>query len=92
MFTYQSRLEGDISWESVADRAKFLGLSIYHKVNLNLTKPAIKLCMPELNNSNNFASGCYRSYLLKVRYFANISFLSFPSFASFPNKIYLFLT
>ena len=24
MFTNQSRLEGDLSWESVADRAKFL--------------------------------------------------------------------
>ena len=33
MFTNQSRLEADLSWESVADRAKFLGLSIFHKIH-----------------------------------------------------------
>ena len=35
------QLEGDLCWESVGDRAKFLGLSIFHKTHLNLARPII---------------------------------------------------
>ena len=37
MFTNQFRLEGDLSWESVGDRAKFLGLNMFHKIHLNVS-------------------------------------------------------
>ena len=59
MFTNQSRLEADLSWESLADRSKFLGLSIFHKIHLNLTRPLIKTCMPGVNTNNTRGSGCY---------------------------------
>ena len=33
-FTNQRRLEVDLSWETIADRANLLGLCIFHKIHL----------------------------------------------------------
>ena len=82
MFTNQSRLEADLSWESVADRAKFLGLSIFHKIHLNLTRPLIKTCMPELNTNNTRRSGCYKKLPFKSKKYSDSFFPKFSDFWS----------
>ena len=79
MFTNQSRLEIDLSWETISERARFLGLSIFHKIHLNLTRPLIKTCMPMLNTYNTRSSETYKKYLIKVRNILIAFFQSFPN-------------
>ena len=69
-FTNQSRLEADLSWETIADRAKLLGLCIFHKIHLFQTRPLIRRCMPKLNTNITRQSGTYiqfRYYGLKYK-------------------------
>ena len=58
-FTSQSKLESDLALETVDNRAKFLGLTIFHKIHLGLTRPLIRNCMPQRNTNNTRAAGCY---------------------------------
>ena len=36
-------------------KQRFLGLSIFHKIHINLTRPLIKTCMPRLNTNNTLS-------------------------------------
>ena len=58
-FTSQTKLETDLAWESIADRVKFLGLNIFHKIHCYETRPLIRKCMPALNQGNTRAQGTY---------------------------------
>ena len=44
--TSQASLEQDLAWESLAGRALFLGLSLFHKIHLNQIRPLIRKIMP----------------------------------------------
>ena len=77
MFTNQSRLEIDLSWETISERARFLGLSIFHKIHLNLTRPLIKTCMPVLNTYNTRASGTYKKIPYKSKKYSDSFFPKF---------------
>ena len=83
-FTSQLRLEQDLSWESIDSRARFLGLSIFHKIHLGASRPLIKSCMPEINSNNTRSAGLYK----KTKYFSqkyNNSF--FPFFSEYWSKL-----
>ena len=83
-FTSQLRLEQDLSWESIDSRARFLGLSIFHKIHLGAARPLIKSCMPEINSNNTRSAGLYK----KTKYFSqkyNNSF--FPLFSEYWSKL-----
>ena len=57
-FTSRVKLNLELGWEELSSRAKFLGLSLFHKIHLNLTRPLIKKCMPIYRvNFNNTRSG-----------------------------------
>ena len=47
-FTSCSKLFLELGWEELSCRAKFLGLTVFHKIHLNLTRPLVKACMPSL--------------------------------------------
>ena len=47
-FTSSSKLFLELGWEELGQRAKFLGLTVFHKIHLNLTRPLVKSCMPSL--------------------------------------------
>ena len=49
-FTSQIKLEEDLSWESISDRADFLSLCFFHKISTHETRPLIRSCMPQLHN------------------------------------------
>ena len=49
-FSSQVKLEEDLSWETISDRADFLSLCIFHKISLYETRPLIRSCMPKLHN------------------------------------------
>ena len=64
-FTSQSKLEDDLAWESMADRAEFLGLCFFQKVHLGETRPLIRDCMSKLKSNLNSRSadiGCYQLF------------------------------
>ena len=52
--TSRLKLNNELSWESIADRAKFLGLTFFHKIRRQLTRPLIRSCMPQPNFNENY--------------------------------------
>ena len=64
-YTSQSKLEQDLGWESISDRANFLGLCLFQKIHLGFTRPLIKNCMKKLKSVVNVRSadfGCYETF------------------------------
>ena len=83
-FTSQSKLESDLALETFDERYRFLGLTIFHKIHLGLTRPLIRTCMPQINTNNTRGAGCY--ILPK---FTRISFKNsfFPFFSVLWSKL-----
>ena len=48
-FTSQAKLEKELAWESISERADFVGLCIFHKIHLGLTRALVTKCMPKYN-------------------------------------------
>ena len=46
--TSQVKLEAELGWETIGKRADMLGLSIFQKIHMNMSRPLIKTCMPQL--------------------------------------------
>ena len=49
-YTSQIKLEKDLGWESMSNRADTLGLTVFYKIHYNLTRPLIRTCMTEHDN------------------------------------------
>ena len=47
-FTSTSKLFLELWWEEISHRAKILGLTVFHKTHLNMTRPLLKACMLNL--------------------------------------------
>ena len=57
-FTSRAKLNLEMGWEEISSRARFLGLCLFHKIHLSLTRPLVKKCMPQYHVSfNNTRSG-----------------------------------
>ena len=68
--TSQASLEKDLAWETLDDRALFLGLSLFHKIHLNQTRPLIKTAMPKSQNGGiTRASHSFRYENFPPRFF-----------------------
>ena len=76
-YTSQVKLELDLGWEPLSDRANFLSLSLYHKIHIGNTRPLIKKCMSNLKVGPNLRSAeCYEPFPLKGKPFSNSFFPS----------------
>ena len=77
-FSSQEKLEQDLSWETISDRADFLSLCIFHKIALHETRPLIRTCMPTLHNKvvNTRSSNKYVEFRFQNDIF-NKSFFPF---------------
>ena len=53
-YTSQEKLEYELGWESIKNRADYLGITIFHKIHLHETRPLVRKCMPSLSPSNNY--------------------------------------
>jgi hypothetical protein len=49
-FSSQIKLDNELGWESLQVRFECLGLSLFHKIHLKLTRPLICQFMPEVNH------------------------------------------
>ena len=79
-FTSCTKLFFELGWEELSSRAKFLGLTVYHKINLGMTRPLLKTCMPSLrlNQNNTRATISYGRFPQKL---VQLSKSIFPYFA-----------
>ena len=76
--TGKETLNTELSWESIETRADFLGLSIFHKIAKNDTRPLIRDCLPKRKfNPETLRSGDFNQFQFKGQRFA-LSF--FPLF------------
>ena len=77
-FTSRIRLDRELGWSDLSDRFRFLGLSLFHKIHLNLTRPLINTCMPGLkvNLHNTRTNVVYSRYQQNSVNFSK-SFFSF---------------
>ena len=75
-FTSQVKLEKDLAWPSLSERADFLSLTVFHKITLNLTRPLIKRCMPSIryNTTNTRSSVPYNPFPYKHEFFSKTFF------------------
>ena len=71
-FSSQSKLEVDLSWETIEHRAKFLGL----------TRPLVRECMPQINSNNTRGAGLYKTSKYFSQKYNNSFFQFFSKFLS----------
>ena len=79
-FTSKDKLNIELGWETIHQRADILGLNIFHKIHLHETRPLIRNCMQKLDteNENNIRSkGGYMPY---KRYGEKFKILFFHTF------------
>ena len=73
--TSKERLYNELGWETIPSRAEFLGLSLFHKVVKNETRPLIRECLPpRLINYETLRSGGLMNFPYKGLQFANSFF------------------
>ena len=63
--TSQEKLNKELGWESIKKHIDFLGLCLFQKIHLHLTRPLIRKCLskPDWNNDKRTRSkGCYMRY------------------------------
>ena len=88
-FSSQAKLETDLSWESISDRAEFLGLSVFHKIRDFDTRPLIKKCMPPVEVKQRATRSTKLFVEHKFQRYQNVTFMNsfFPHFTKLYNKI-----
>ena len=48
-YSSKEKLNHELGWETLHKRAEFLGLTLFHKIHLQETRPLIRLCMPNIS-------------------------------------------
>ena len=73
--TSKERLYEELGWETIQSRTEFLGLSLFHKIVQNQTRPLIRDCLPPRSvNHETLRSGGFINFPYKGLKFANSFF------------------
>ena len=51
--TSTAKLNDELGWETIPQRAEFLGLSLFRKIHFYETRPLIRKCMPKIQQKEN---------------------------------------
>ena len=72
-FTSKEKFNFELSLEELFDSAKFLGLNVFHKIHLNVSRPLVKTFMQDhkINTNNTRTSTCYVWFHQKAVSFSN---------------------
>jgi hypothetical protein len=75
-FSSSVKLNIELGWESLQTRYECLGLSLFHKIHLNLTRPLVSKCMPQMNQQlfNTRFKFEYKCFPYKNQDFSNSFF------------------
>ena len=83
-FTNRLKLEQELGWETIQQRIDILSLNFFHKVHCGMTRPLIKTCMTEINNSNRKSKG---HYMIMHSFGSNHQKSFFPFYTKQWNKL-----
>ena len=74
--TSRVKLETEMGWSSIKDRADFLALTLFQKIHCNQLRPLIKSCMPLFSQrvSDQQKVTTYRQFPFKGVLFSNSFF------------------
>ena len=64
-FTSREKLNEELGWETIKKRIEYLGLSIFHKIHVQETRPLIKQCLTNLDFEREYflrSKGGYLPY------------------------------
>ena len=61
-WTSQSKIESELGWESLYERGKFLGLSLFHKIHIHQTRPLVRSCLPPIAHHTGMTTRSDRAY------------------------------
>ena len=75
------KLNKDLGWETLTDRAKCLGLSVFHKIHRYETRPLVRQYMPVYNDRG---SGKYQQFKYKNK---NYDMSFYPFYTKEWNKL-----
>ena len=50
-FSSKEKLDSELGWESISQRAEFLGLSLFHKIHIYETRPLVRKCLPKIKQN-----------------------------------------
>ena len=75
-FTSRVKLEQEMGWSSILNRADYLGLTLFHKIHCNILRPLIKSCMPKYStrNTDQLKVTTYSQFPFKGVFFSNSFF------------------
>ena len=62
-FTSKDKLNVELGWESIKKRIDFLGLCLFQKIRLHLTRPLVRKCMPKVDWNNDTRTRSKGGYL-----------------------------
>ena len=80
--TSMLKLNIELGWESIAERAKFLGLTFFHKIHMQLKGPLIRTCMPKPNLNQHYKFRDNGTYILFPHYNLQCFKILFPYFTN----------
>ena len=63
--TSRVTLYEELGWETIQQRADFLGLTLYHKIHLGQTRPLVRSNMQPREYTNTRSSGDYKLFKYK---------------------------
>ena len=80
-FTNREKLNEELGWENFQTRFKFLGLCLFQKIHLHLTRPLIRKCMSDLDYAKKYLT-CFK-----------VGYSTYPNFGvKFKNSFFPFMT
>ena len=77
-FTSKDKLNVELGWESIKKRIDFLGLCLFQKIRLHLTRPLVRKCMPKVDWNNDTRTRSTGGYLPYVNFGAKFLNSFFP--------------
>ena len=87
--TSKQKVNTELSWESIEDRAHFLGLSLFHKIAIGCTRPLIRDCLPTRKiNPETLRSGSFHQFPYAGEKFSKSFFPFFTKkYNNLPHKV-----
>ena len=86
-FTSKDKLNIELGWETIHQRADILGLNIFHKIHLHETRPLIRNCMQKLDTENECNIRSKGGYMPYKRYGEKFKNSFFPHISSLWNSL-----
>ena len=86
-YTNKDKLDAELGWESINKRIQFLGLSLFHKIHLNETRPLIRNWMSKLDIERKYEMRSKGGYIPFPNYGNKFLNSFFPYFSKLWNNL-----